>query len=131
MAENLNRTPLSYMQTYPVDEAAFEAFPLPIDSIIAGDPKTEVATLHQTEGGSVLAGVSRFTEGTYRYTQTADEINYVTRGRMTITSDKDDQKIECTHGSVTRLDKGVTYTKAITEPYEEIFVMFNGDGVQM
>lgn len=121
----------TYMQTFLVADAKFEVYELPADSIIAGEPKTKVATLHQTEDGSVLAGISRFTEGTYRYTQTADEINYVTTGRMIITSDQDDQKIECLPGSITRLDKGVTYTKTIVEPYEEIFVMIESSGVQM
>ncbi|WP_406349295.1 cupin domain-containing protein [Streptomyces sp. NBC_00144] len=120
-----------YMQTYPVAEAAFEAFELPAADIVDGDPRTEVVTFHQAEDGSVLAGASRFTEGTYRYRQTADEINYVTAGHMVITSDRDDQSIECRAGSVTRLQKGIVYTKTVTEPYEEIFVMLNDTGVQM
>ena len=32
---------------------------------------------------------------------------------------------------MTRLDKGVTYTKTIVEPYEEMFVMLNDTGVKM
>lgn len=76
-------------------------------------------------------GASRFTQGTYRYHQTADGINYVTAGRVVITSDQDDHAIECTAGSVTRLDKGATYTRTIVEPYEEIFLMLNGNGVHM
>ncbi len=122
---------LSYMATYPTEDASFENFELPSEDIIEGDPRTEVAIHHQSADGSVLVGVSRFTTGKYRYRQTADEINYVTRGRMVITSDRDDQQIVCTGGSVTRLDKGVVYTKEITEDYEEIFVMLEGDGVQM
>lgn len=131
MSEAGDAIAMSYMQTYRIADAAFEPFDLPADDIVAGDPRTQVAVLHQAEDGSVLVGVSRFTEGTYRYRQTADEINYVTAGRMVITSDQDDHTIECTAGSVTRLDKGVTYTKTIVEPYEEIFVMLNDNGVHM
>lgn len=120
-----------YMQTFVLADANFEPFELPPDDIVDGDPQTEVVVFHQTEDGAVLAGASRFTEGTYRYRQTADEINYVTRGRMTITSDRDQQKIECVPGSVTRLDKGVTYTKTVLEPYEEVFIMLNPAGAQM
>ncbi|MGJ3558605.1 hypothetical protein ACR6C2_05025 [Streptomyces sp. INA 01156] len=50
---------------------------------------------------------------------------------MVITSDQDDHAIECTAGSVTRLDRSVTYTKTIVESYEEICVMLNGNGVHM
>jgi uncharacterized cupin superfamily protein len=125
------KTLLSYMQTYPTAGAKFEVFELPADDILEGDPRTEVAVHHEAADGSVLVGVSRFTEGKYRYRQTADEINYVTAGRMIIVSDQDDQQIECLPGSVTRLDKGVVYTKTILEPYEEIFVMLNDTGVQM
>jgi uncharacterized cupin superfamily protein len=126
-----DNTILSYMQTYATADASFETFELPAEDIIAGDPKTEVAIHHRSEDGSVLVGVSRFSEGTYRYHQTADEINYVTKGRMIIASDRDDQTIECTAGSVTRLDKGVVYTKTIVEPYEEIFVMLGDGSIQM
>lgn len=120
-----------YMQTYPTSEAQFENFELPPDDIIEGNPRTEVAVHHQSQDGSVMAGVSRFSEGKFRYRQTADEINYVTAGRMIITSDRDDQEIVCTAGSVTRLDKGVVYTKTVVEPYEEIYVMLAEGGVQM
>ncbi|HWI70995.1 MAG TPA: cupin domain-containing protein [Baekduia sp.] len=120
-----------YMETYRYDEAKFETYELPADDIIEGDPRTEVAILHAAEDGSVLAGVSRFTEGKYRYRQTADEINFVTEGRMIITSDQDDRAIECVAGSMTRLDRGVTYTKNVVEPYEELFVMLSPTGVQM
>jgi uncharacterized cupin superfamily protein len=119
------------MRTYATSDAAFETFDLPAEDIIAGDPKTEVAIHHRSGDGSVLVGVSRFSEGTYRYRQTADEINYVTKGRMIISSDRDDQTIECREASVTRLDKGVTYTKTIVEPYEEIFVMLSDGNVEM
>lgn len=122
---------LSYMRSYATSDAAFETFDLPAEDIVDGDPKTEVAIHYRSEDGSVLVGVSRFSEGTYRYRQTADEINYVTKGRMIITSDRDDQTIVCTEASVTRLDKGVTYTKSIVEPYEEIFVMLGDGSVEM
>jgi uncharacterized cupin superfamily protein len=122
---------LSYMRTYATSEAQFEPFELPAEDIVEGDPKTEVAIHHRSPDGSVLIGVSRFSKGTYRYRQTADEINYVTKGRMIITSDRDDQSIVCTEQSVTRLDKGVVYTKQIVEPYEEIFIMLSEGSVQM
>jgi uncharacterized cupin superfamily protein len=131
MSKTQDNAILSYMRTYATEDATFEAFELPAEDIIAGNPKTEVAVHHRSEDGSVLVGVSRFTEGTLRYHQTADEINYVTKGRLIITSDRDDQKIVCTAGSVTRLDKGVVYTKTIVEPYEEIFVMLSDSGVAM
>jgi|SRR5215207_373456 len=121
----------AYMETYSVADAEFEPFELPADDIVDGDPHTEVATFHQTDDESLLVGASRFTVGTYRYHQTADEINYVTAGRMTITSDRDDRTIECVAGSVTRLDKGVIYTKTIVEPYEEVFIMLNPAGAEM
>lgn len=131
MGGDPKNTILSYMRTYATSDAEFEAFDLPTEDIIAGDPKTEVAVHHRSEDGSVLVGVSRFTEGTYRYRQTADEINYVTKGRMIITSDRDEQEIVCTEASVTRLDKGVVYTKTVVEPYEEIFVMLADGSVKM
>jgi uncharacterized cupin superfamily protein len=131
MGAEPKNTILSYMRTYATSDAEFEAFDLPAEDIIAGDPKTEVAIHHRSDDGSVLVGVSRFTEGTYRYRQTADEINYVTKGRMIITSDRDDQQIVCTEASVTRLDKGVVYTKTVVEPYEEIFVMLADSSVEM
>jgi uncharacterized cupin superfamily protein len=121
----------SYMATYPTSTAAFENFTLPAEDIVEGNPRTEVAVHYQSADGSVMVGVSRFTEGKYRYRQTADEINYVTSGRMIITSDRDDQTIICTAGSVTRLDRGVVYTKTVVERYEEIYVMLNSGGVQM
>ncbi len=131
MSETTGEIALPCLQTYPITEADFQPFDLPAQDIVAGDPRTEVAVLHQAADGSVLVGFSRFTEGTYRYHQTANEINYVTAGRMIITSDQDDRTIECTAGSVTRLDKGVTYTKTIVEPYEEMFVMLSDAGVEM
>lgn len=131
MTNKAHAAALAYMQTYRTVDAEFVAFELPANDIIAGDPRTEVATYFEAEDGSVLVGMSRFTTGTYRYRQTADEINYVTSGRMIITSDQDDRAIECVEGSVTRLSQGVVYTKEITEPYEEMFVMLSGDGVKM
>jgi len=122
---------IAYMQTYPTETADFQAFPLPPEDILEGDPKTEVAIHHESADGSVLVGVSRFTTGKYKYRQTANEINYVTKGRMIISSDQDDQVIDCRAGSVTRLDKGVVYTKTVVEDYEEIFVMLNDAGVKM
>lgn len=131
MSTDPTDTILSYMRTYATADAEFEAFDLPAEDIIEGDPKTEVAIHHRSGDGSVLVGVSRFTEGAYRYRQTADEINYVTKGRMIITSDRDEQEIVCTAASVTRLDKGVVYTKTVVEPYEEIFVMLSDGSVEM
>lgn len=131
MSEVTDGIAVPHLQTYPIAEADFQPFELPAGDIVAGDPRTEVAVVHQAADGSVLVGFSRFTEGTYRYRQTANEINYVTAGRMIITSDQDDRPIECTAGSVTRLDKGVTYTKTIVEPYEEMFVMLSDVGVEM
>lgn len=117
--------------TYPTATAPFEPFELPADDIIEGNPKCEVAVHFQSPDGSVMVGVSRFGVGKYRYRQTADEVNYVTTGRMLISSDHADGTIECTAGSVTRLDKGAVYTKTVVEPYEEIYVMLNDGGVQM
>jgi uncharacterized cupin superfamily protein len=131
MTDNTDERVLSYMRTYAMADAAFKSYDLPAEDILEGDPKAEVATHHQTPDGSVMVGVSRFSEGKYRYHQKADEINYVTRGRMIISSDQDDQVIECVAGTVTRLDKGVVYTKTIVEPYEEIWVMLGEGGVQM
>ncbi|WP_344611039.1 hypothetical protein [Dactylosporangium salmoneum] len=76
------------MQTYPTSEADFQNFELPAEDILEGNPRTEVAVHYQKPDGSVMVGVSRFTEGKYRYRQTADEINYVTAGKMIITSDR-------------------------------------------
>jgi uncharacterized cupin superfamily protein len=114
-------TDVSYMQTYPSSDGTFEKFDLAPENILEGDPQFEVATYYQSPDGSVLVGAS----------QSADEINYVTTGRMIITSDRDDQQLVCMPGSVTRLDRGVVYTKTVVEPYEETFVMFNDAGVQM
>jgi uncharacterized cupin superfamily protein len=127
---NISTTPSNFA-TYPTSEAAFEAFELPADDIIEGDPRCEVAVHFQTPDGSQMVGVSRFGTGKYRYRQTADEVNYVTRGRMLITSDQEEGEIECTPGSVTRLSKGAVYTKTVTEPYEEIYIMLDDAGVQM
>lgn len=121
----------SYMQTFPTSEAKFEVYELPAENILDGDPHTVVAILHESEDGSLVAGMSRFSPGTWRIKQDADEINYVTTGRMIITSDRDDHEILCTAGSTTRLDKGVVYTKTVVEPYEEMFVMVNSGGVQV
>lgn len=131
MTEATNNALTSYMQTFPTTEAKFEVFELPAENILDGDPRTVVAVFHENEDGSLVAGMSRFSEGTWRIKQDADEINYVTKGRMIITSDRDDREIVCTAGSTTRLDRGVVYTKTVVEPYEEMFVMVNSSGVQM
>lgn len=131
MTEVTSNALASYMQTFPTSEAKFEVYELPAENILDGDPRTVVAIFHENEDGSLVAGMSRFSEGTWRIKQDADEINYVTKGRMVITSDRDGQEIVCTAGSTTRLDKGVVYTKTVTEAYEEMFVMVNSGGVQV
>jgi uncharacterized cupin superfamily protein len=115
------------LQNYRIGDAVFEAYEVPAEDVVAGDPKIEVATLYEAEDGSVIVGVARLSGGTVRYSQTADEIDYVLAGHIIIEADLDDLSIEATAGTVTRLSKGVTYTKTIVEPYEELFVMFNED----
>ena len=80
MSEAADKIAVPYLQTYPIAEADFQPFELPADEIVAGEPRTEVAVVHQAADGSVLVGFSRFTQGTYRYRQTANEINYVDLG---------------------------------------------------
>lgn len=120
-----------HLATYRESEAVFERFEIPAEDIIEGKPYAEVAIYHETPDGSLMVAAARIGVGTYLYRQTADEINYVTAGRMLITSDRDDTEIECVTGSVTRLDKGATYTKTVVEPYEEVSVMFSDTAVEM
>jgi uncharacterized cupin superfamily protein len=120
-----------FTQNYPIEDAVFEALTLPSDDIVDGSPVIENATLHQSEDGRLLVGVARLSGGTIRYLQTADEIDYVTRGRLIVTSDRDERPIICTTGSVNRLTKGVVYTKEVIEPYEEVYVMFSDEGFEL
>lgn len=122
---------LPILATYRDSDAVYERFDIPDEDIIEGDPWAEVAVHYTTDDGSVLVAAARIGVGKYVYRQTADEINYVTAGRMIITSGADGTEIECIPGSVTRLDKGTTYTKTVLEPYEEISVMLSPGGVQM
>jgi uncharacterized cupin superfamily protein len=131
MTDSIQDTGLFSFATYPTSEAAFERYEIPAEDIIEGNPYSEVAGHFQSPDGSLVAGVARIGVGKYKYRQTADEINYVTKGRMLITSDGDDRTIECVAGSMTRLDKGTVYTKTVLEPYEEAYVMFNDSAVQM
>lgn len=131
MTHSIESADLLSFATYPTTGAVFEKFAIPAEDIIEGNPYSEVATHFQSPDGTLIAGVARIGTGKYRYRQTADEINYVTKGRMLITSDGDDQTIECVAGSMTRLDKGTVYTKTVLEPYEEAYVMFNDSAVQM
>lgn len=117
--------------TYPTEGAAFEVYEIPADDIIDGKPSSEVVVHYQSPDGSILVAVARTGVGKYTYRQTADEFNYITRGRLLITSDQEEGSIECTPGSVTRLNKGATYTKTVTQPYEEISIMLSKNGVQM
>lgn len=122
---------LPILATFRESDAVYERFEIPAADIIAGDPWAEVAVHYMSEDGSVLVAAARIGVGKYVYRQTADEINYVTAGRMIIMSAADGTEIECTPGSVTRLDKGTTYTKTVIEPYEEVSVMLCPGGVQM
>jgi len=121
----------TYLATYRDSDAEYERFDIPAEDILEGSPYAEVAVYHEAADGAVLVAAARISAGKYRYRQTADEINYVTAGRMLISSDRDDTTIECVPGSVTRLDKGAVYTKTVLEPYEEISVMFSDSTVQM
>lgn len=131
MTHSVGHADLFPFATYATSEAAFERYEIPAEDIIEGNPFSEVAVHFQSPDGSLVAGVARIATGKYLYRQTAAEINYVTKGRMLITSDSDDRTIECVAGSVTRLDKGPIYTKTVLEPYEEVYVMFNDSAVQM
>lgn len=131
MTDSIQDIGLFSFATYPTSEASFERFEIPAEDIIDGTPFSEVAVHHQSPDGTLLAGVARIGVGKYVYRQTADEINYVTKGRMLITVEGDDRTIECVAGSMTRLDKGAVYTKTVLEPYEEVYVMFNDSAVQM
>ncbi len=122
---------LPILATYRDADAVYERFDIPAEDIIEGDPWAEVAVLYTTDDGSVLVASARIGVGKYVYRQTADEVNYVTAGRMLITSAADGTEIECVPGSVTRLDKGTTYTKTVIELYEEVSVMLSPSGVQM
>lgn len=131
MTNSIGHSELLSFATYPTSEATFDNFDIPAEDIIEGNPYSEVAVHFQSPDGSLIAGVARIGVGKYRYRQTADEINYVTKGRMLITSDDDDRTIDCVAGSVTRLVKGSVYIKTVLEPYEEAYVMFSDSAVQM
>jgi uncharacterized cupin superfamily protein len=131
MTHSIEGADLLSFATYPTTGAVFEKFEIPAEDVIDGNPYSEVAVHFQSPDGSLLAGVARIGTGKYVYRQTADEINYVTKGRMLITAEGDDRTIECLAGSMTRLDKGAVYTKTVLEPYEEAYVMFNDSAVQM
>lgn len=131
MTNSIENADLLSFATYPTSEAAFESFDIPAEDIIEGNPYSEVAVHFESPDGSLIAGVARIGVGKYVYRQTANEVNYVTKGRMLITSDTDEPTIDCVAGSVTRLDKGNVYTKTVLEPYEEVYVMFNDSAVQM
>lgn len=121
----------AFLASYRDTDAQYQRFEIPAEDIIEGTPYAEVAVFHESADGSVLVAAARIGVGKYLYRQTADEINYVTAGRMLISSDRDDTVVECVPGSVTRLNKGAIYTKTVLEPYEEVAVMFSDTGVQM
>lgn len=113
-----------------LDEHEFVRYDLPPESIVAGEPVVDVAVFWESPDARTVVSSARFSTGTLTYTQTADEVIYVTAGRMVIVSD-DGTEVVASAGSVVTLGRGHTYRKDITEDYEEISVMCSDAPVVM
>lgn len=116
-------TTLPFAERLPVPDAALEAWPLPADLVIAGQPQASGRVLTQSADQRRMSGIWACTPGTFRWDWTCEETVAVVCGHASVVTD-DGRRLELRPGDMAFFAPGVRSTWTIHENFRKAFHTF-------
>ena len=113
-------TPTNGIRTVKVADAALDAWPIPAEQILGGDPQASGVLLWQSDDKRLANGVWECTPGSFTWSYTWDETIFVREGAFTMT-DQTGTTTSVGAGDLIFVPSGTQSTWNITETVRKVF----------